>query len=430
MKTWSRRDKGLAGLVLALGLALRLVPALTLPPPSIGGDAVAYDRLARNLASGHGYSMDEEAPYRPSAIRPPAYPVFVAAAYGLFGDSPRTVWLVQAVLDAGTCLLIFWLALRIFGRKPVALTALLLAAAMLPSQVYTRYLLTETLAAFLLTLVAAIWLLAQKRPVFYAAPLGVLAAALALCRPEFLLFPTVVIADLLVKHRRLTPLLGLAAGFVVAVLPWVVRNQLALGETALAGKAGGGTTLWAGTWGSPGELRVQRRRVEGREVLYLPPYAYDSLEEAQRAHRALATVEKERRGEARLGDTAPEDIFFELALERIRRAPLRWLRLRLREAPLLWQPSFANWSMWVADPFALNAFFGWTFFALAVGATALGWRAEKYRPLWFPIAYYSAVHFPFAVEFRYGVTMYPLVMLLSVGFFHELRERGKSRAKA
>ncbi|UCF80319.1 MAG: glycosyltransferase family 39 protein [Acidobacteriota bacterium] len=424
MKTWSRRDKRLVALVLALGLVLRLVPALTLPPPPIGGDAVVYEAVAWNLANGRGYTMDEAPPHRPNLFRPPSYPFFIASVYALAGRQPKAVWIAQGILDAITCTLVFAMARRLFASRPLALASLALAACLLPSQVYARYLIPDTFAAFLLALLAWLWLQGKRKGPKHGLALGLVSGVLAYARLEFLLFPVAIGAWLWIEKRQWRFPVWLAVGWLAVVVPWTVRNAWSAGAWTPAARGNVGAALWVGTWGEEGRLWTEEMR-GGAMTYVLPPEAYDSPGEGRRARAAVHAFRKFvcEDPDAKFEGRNPGAVLRDMALERIRRNPLKWLRLRFKEAPLLWRPPFANWGDWVANPFALNAFFGWTFFALTVGCIALAWRDPKYHPLWVPVVYYALAHFPFHTEFRYGATMYPLVMLLSVGFFHELRER-------
>ncbi len=49
--------------------------------------------------------------------RTPLYPLLVGAMRSAFGDAPRLVALVQAVIDAGTCALIAALANEVSGQR-------------------------------------------------------------------------------------------------------------------------------------------------------------------------------------------------------------------------------------------------------------------------------------------------------------------------
>jgi hypothetical protein len=275
-----------------------------------------------------------------------------------------------------------------------------------------------------MALLAWLWLQGRRNSPKHGLALGLVSGVLAYARPEFLLFPIAIGAWLWIEKRSWRFLAMFVVGWLIVVAPWAVRNAWRTGELVLGTQGGAGAALWIGTWGEEGQMWSVEKR--GDTTTYvLPPEAYDSPGEERRARAAVHAYRKfiYEDPDAKFEGRHPDAVLLEIALERIRRNPLKWLRLRFKEAPLLWQPPFANWGDWVANPFALNAFFGWTFFALAAGSIALAWRDPKYHPLWVPVVYYALVHFPFHTEFRYGATMYPLVMLLSVGFFHELRER-------
>src|SRR5436309_2675022 len=64
------------------------------------GDSLVYSRMAKNLLEQDVFSADEQAPFTPTFIRMPGYPLFVAGVYYLFGhDNNTAVRIVQAVFD-------------------------------------------------------------------------------------------------------------------------------------------------------------------------------------------------------------------------------------------------------------------------------------------------------------------------------------------
>jgi hypothetical protein len=164
--------------------------------------------------------------------------------------------------------------------------------------------------------------------------------------------------------------------------------------------------------------------VAGHDVLYLPPDAYDSLQERQQALQALSAHLDVVEGRHIIWqeEESPDAVLLGLALKRIRRSPGKWLWLRIREFVLLWQPSLANWENGLVRSRTVNMMLGWFFLVTSLGGIGLSIRKPMWQPIGLSIGYYVLVHFPFHAEFRFGVTMYPLVMLLSVVFFHELRE--------
>ena len=119
------------------------------------GDGVIYSRLAKNLLEQNVYSLDKEAPFSPTLVRLPGYPLFIAAVYSIFGHENNTaVRIVQAVFDTATCLIValiagLWTEDEERKRKNTFWTFLL--AALCPFVViYSATLLTETLTTFLM----------------------------------------------------------------------------------------------------------------------------------------------------------------------------------------------------------------------------------------------------------------------------------------
>src|SRR6476469_5308219 len=90
-------------LLLAAALAFSIWAALninTLPPE---GDAKIYSRMAVNVDDYRVISPDDQpdlsGQFKPSIIRLPGYPVFLASVYSIAGDENYTaVRVVQAVL--------------------------------------------------------------------------------------------------------------------------------------------------------------------------------------------------------------------------------------------------------------------------------------------------------------------------------------------
>src|SRR5207302_7058089 len=82
-----------------------------------------YVLLAENLRAGRGFvlpwvwatAIGETAPLRPTALRPPLYPVFLSAVFTVAGHSLPAVVIVQATIDVVSCALIGLTAASLFG---------------------------------------------------------------------------------------------------------------------------------------------------------------------------------------------------------------------------------------------------------------------------------------------------------------------------
>jgi 4-amino-4-deoxy-L-arabinose transferase-like glycosyltransferase len=141
------------GLVLALGLGVRLIFAGT-SPMFLEGDSQSYLLPGWELANGYGFS--------PELRRAPLYPLFIAATFRLFGPDLDVVALAQHIVGLGTVGLTYLIARRLFGTAAAILAGLAVAVSG-PQLIYERYLMTEALFGCLLAL-AALAMVATLRP--------------------------------------------------------------------------------------------------------------------------------------------------------------------------------------------------------------------------------------------------------------------------
>lgn len=215
--------------VFALALVIRLAFLAAHPRP-LQSDEIDYDRLGWSLAGTGSYSIDGH----PTAYRPVGYPAFIAAVYSLAGRHPAAVRVAQAVLDSGTAVLLF----LVFSRRnrPAGVTAgvlwaLLPAAVLFSSQIFSECLLVFALVLFL-------WLVDRGGPSRWLAwSTGLLLGALILVKPLVMGF-FAASAPFLVHRtsgaRRLTML-------ALALLPaglWILRNTLVMGAPVLSTSVG------------------------------------------------------------------------------------------------------------------------------------------------------------------------------------------------
>ena len=211
------------------------------PPPA--WDAVLYERAARGLASGLGYSCfmfgPAADPRVPTAYYPVGYPAYLAVFYALVGVAPWVVALAGATAGAASVAAVHRLALTV-ARPMVALLAGL-ALALMPGQiVYATVPMTEVLwGASLLACVAS---LDARRPWT-----AVAVAAASFVRPQAL--PLALALPLLRPGPWRRRVLGAAATVAMTlalVAPWTVRNCVSLDGCALV-SANGASNLAAGT---------------------------------------------------------------------------------------------------------------------------------------------------------------------------------------
>lgn len=206
----------------------------------VKGDALDYDRIGQNLAQGNGFSLSQSCPYIKTMYREPAYPVFLALIYSIFGHNFAIVKLLQIFIYALSCILLFYLALIVFNEKIARISSALFSI-FATSANYPSYLLTETLFTCLLISVILILSLAlargRSRLFFYS---GVLLGMSILCKAAMLLFfiPIFLVLYLKIKQGVLKYFMILLAGSLLVLTPWMARNYLEFGAFSITLRSG------------------------------------------------------------------------------------------------------------------------------------------------------------------------------------------------
>lgn len=261
METPARRGAiatlAVLGVVTIAGLGLRVGYAVDQPaaqPP----DAGAYARIAASLYRDG--SFDARPPGASQEVQPassyaPGLPLFVAGVYELTGGVHLTLALALLALLGGAAIpMTYLLGRRLSG--PVAGLIGAAAIAIYPALLeYQGLLLTEPLAAFLLSaaLVAFLWAADRPSPWRWLGG-GALLGALSLVRPEYLALAVLLPLAWLVREglrgplRRASTLAAISLlGTVVVLAPWTIRNAIVL-DRAVPVSTGGGKALFIGTY--------------------------------------------------------------------------------------------------------------------------------------------------------------------------------------
>ncbi|MDO8546198.1 MAG: glycosyltransferase family 39 protein [Nitrospirales bacterium] len=187
-------------------------------------DGEEYDALARSLTAGTGFAVDQA----PNTFRPPGYPFFLAAIYGLVGPSYPAVKFVQSVLGALTCVFVLLIGARLFSYR-VGVIAASIAAVYPFLVVYTGFLLSETLFVFLSSIfLYALVRLREHYSVRWAAVAGFILGLMTVTRPMTLLLPALLLVWAWIEfgdRRRAVMIVGvMVVMMLVPIAPWAVRN--------------------------------------------------------------------------------------------------------------------------------------------------------------------------------------------------------------
>lgn len=212
-----------------------------------------YDDVARSLLAGAGFvhSVDPrpETPYRfepgtPFSFVPPLYAWWLYLVYSMFVPNVFAAKILQSLMDASVCLLLFLLGRRIFGNSVLALTAAGLYAVyplaiVMNVTLYYQVPMNVTLSWMVLCLMGA-WTV--RNGIWSGALLGITSLAKPITLPLIVLVPAVRIAQTFIRKMSLQRTLKWSMAFVmlsIAVLtPWTVRNYLVFEEFVPVQKGG------------------------------------------------------------------------------------------------------------------------------------------------------------------------------------------------
>jgi 4-amino-4-deoxy-L-arabinose transferase-like glycosyltransferase len=343
-------------LVTSAALTLRLFFVLRFA--HLAGDTWVYGDIARNWLNHGIYGLTDNGAIRPTLIRLPGYPGFLAAMFSVFGQEHyRAVMIMQALIDTNTCLVIAALALELKNAR-AAKAAYLLAALCPFTAIYAAAPLSETLAIFctahalyygtrgLKALKSGnpgylLWLLA-----------GLWASAGIFMRPDDgIVLPAMALALLVMlwrlPQRQSVALAG--AVYLVAALaplvPWTVRNWRAFHvfqplASRYANDPGEfvpmGFNHWMKTW-VVDFVSVEEVywKVPGEPVdpHNLPERAFDTRQQYEKTQELIARYNSELDI-----DPALDQEFESLARSRVQHKPMRYY---------IWLPSLRMADMWL-----------------------------------------------------------------------------------
>ncbi|MGD0445070.1 MAG: glycosyltransferase family 39 protein [Edaphobacter sp.] len=191
-----------------------------------------YDFIAKNLDQGYGYRVEPN--MGETMLREPGYPLLIAAVFKIGGYSDQGPRLACILLAFGAALILLRLTRKITRDGTIALIAALLFL------LYPGTLVAEaragneipcvvTMLLFILTLYRAV----EEGSVWLFGMAGLLLGVAALVRSEVLLFPIFLLAYFFftsrgwgARYKAVLQLTALAAGLLVAMSPWIIRNYI------------------------------------------------------------------------------------------------------------------------------------------------------------------------------------------------------------
>ena len=177
-------------------------------------DSPEYVQLARNLSA---YWNPHDPLMESGLNRTPGYPLLIATVFALGGENVGNVIGIQILLFLGSIYLTYRIGKRLSGPLCGSVAAFVLALNP-ESNVFTIYLMNETLFTTVLLAATWVWLIALDQPhKHWAFVSGLLIGAATLIRPAGMYLPLLLAPPFLLGSQRFSQKCVQAALFVAGV---------------------------------------------------------------------------------------------------------------------------------------------------------------------------------------------------------------------
>ena len=386
--------------ILAVGLRLAYAASIREEDAIVGWDGWEYLSYARSILAGtsDGYVTHL------NSIRPPFYPLFLAACSLVTTAVVPFVQILQSLLGGAQVVIAF----RTVSLVSCARGALVAAAliAFCPHLIFlSAFLYTETVFAFLLWAGVYFFVRAGSQGARRAGSLLAVSAILlglaALTRPTVLMLAPVMAALLLLGPRfgfatapkvAMRRFLVFAGVFLAVVAPWMLRNLAVHGEFTLAPRHGAFILAF------------------GNSPQLLGVYEAETVDEYYSRQNSL-TAQFEVDGGLPKSEWLVEPIHF------VRYDTARWLQLELYKVRHFWTP-WVNPMLYSASVVAVSA--AYTVPVFLLGLFGLWRLLERRSPLGRPLLVVIGIGFLtggliFHTQVRYRVPFVDIALALAAG---------------
>lgn len=187
-----------------------------------------YEQLAKNLLDGRGFTIEG----RPTSLHEPLYPFFLAANYYLFGYSYTAVRIIQSIMGAAVCVLVFLTAKRVIDLRAAIISSLI--SCFNPGFIMINQItMAENIFIFLFSIAMLLFIKQNsKYDIKNLILLGFVLGLAALTRSVISFFPLIILflfswnamKQRLGFKEYIFAILTFIVFFILPIVPWTIRN--------------------------------------------------------------------------------------------------------------------------------------------------------------------------------------------------------------
>jgi tetratricopeptide (TPR) repeat protein len=309
--------------IFALALLIRLVYFFQVKAHFPGWDTLTIDPLyhdlwARQIAGG---DILGSGPF----FRAPFYAYFLGIIYAVLGPSLTTAKVIQHIIGAVSCVIIFLFSDRYFGRKTAVAAGLLSAFSWVFVYHEDELLLDSLLVLFAVLLIWSLIRASERRTWWSFLCSGLLLGLASITRPNFLAFLPVILIWLVMVfpgelRRNVKSFIMVAAGAAILIFPVTLRNIL-VGHDDVLIASQGGINFYIGN-------NPQADGASASIPEFGPTWQYSDAE-------YLAKKETGQLGKE-IKPSEVSSFFYNKGYKYIFGKPLSWLGLMIKKLDLFW----------------------------------------------------------------------------------------------
>ena len=231
-----------AGVIFIVAFAARIIYFAQIKENFPGWDTPTIDPLyhdlwAKQIASGNILGAG-------AFFRAPFYAYFLGLIYAIFGPSLAAAKVIQHLIGAATCSLIFLFTDKYFNRKTAILSGLLAALNWVLIYHEDDLLLDWLLVSFSLAIIWSLMTSVEKPRMRGFFVSGIVLGLACITRPNYLAFWPVILIWLLIISRpdygkAIKPFLILSLGCALMIAPVTLRNKIIGHDNVLIASQGG-----------------------------------------------------------------------------------------------------------------------------------------------------------------------------------------------
>ncbi len=372
-------------------------------------DDEGYQKIAFNILAGKGVFFDKgddpvlKSYSRPTLLRAPLYPYFIALVYYIFGFKPKLLIVFHIIINFSFIYIVYLIAKEVFDEK-IAILSLFISFLYPPFVWYLSRLYNENLFNFLLAISTLYAVkICSDFSLKYSIMFGVLVGLTSLCKGQMIVFPFILLPGLIYNYRSEMAILVkrfslILVFMLLTISPWTIRNYIVSGKFVLI-QSGAAVHFMRGN------------ALFEKNIGFSNPYHRNAMDEAfAKENKIIEQFESINR--RKMTEVDLNEIFNNMVIKYVKNNPFRFLEKILTGCLQFW---YLGESRVKSTGMAIIQF-PLILFAILGIYPACKQSPRSTIPIYSLILFFTIIHAALLAISRYSIPVMPyVIMFASVG---------------